>query len=56
MFKHYFEGLANVELGPVISLVIFFTFFVGLIVWVKTLSGQHVSKMSNLPLEEQDKA
>ena len=33
MFKHYFEKIHNVEVWPIISLTIFFVFFVGLMVY-----------------------
>ncbi|GJM62321.1 MULTISPECIES: cbb3-type cytochrome c oxidase subunit 3 [Persicobacter] len=52
MFKHYFERVYNVEVWPIISLIIFFTFFVGLLWYVWKMSKSHVDKMSNMPLEE----
>jgi cytochrome c oxidase cbb3-type subunit IV len=52
MFKHYFERIENIEIWPVISLIIFFTFFVGLFFWVyKVVDNSYYNKMSDLPLE-----
>ena len=56
MFKHYFEAIENVERGPVISLVIFFVFFVGLIIYVLKIDKKFINKMKNMPLEENEKA
>ncbi len=54
MFKHYFEQVHNVAIWPMISLAIFFTFFVGLIVWVIKIDKAYVSEMENLPMDETD--
>lgn len=34
--KHTMETIGGIEIYPIISLLIFFTFFVGLFVWVFT--------------------
>ena len=52
MFKHYFEQVHNVEVWPIISLSIFFVFFVGLLVYVLRIKKDHVSHMSAMPLSE----
>ncbi len=54
MFKHYFEGIQNIEVYPIISLLIFFAFFVGLFLWISGLSKGHISEMRNLPLEDDE--
>jgi len=51
MFKHYFEQVQNIGIFPVISLIIFFSFFVILIIWLTRLDKQHVSDMRHLPLD-----
>lgn len=53
MFKHYFERIEGIEVWPIISLIIFFTFFVGLIFWVIKMDKKYVRKMENLPFEEE---
>lgn len=55
MFKNYFEGIENIEIGPVISLTIFFLFFVGLIIWVLKADKKYINKMKNLPFDKKDK-
>ncbi len=54
MFKHYFEGIQNIEVYPIISLLIFFSFFVGLFFWISGLSKKHIQDMKNLPLEDDE--
>ncbi|MDH5368265.1 MAG: cytochrome C oxidase Cbb3 [Cyclobacteriaceae bacterium] len=52
MFKYYFEQVNNVEVWPIISLIIFITFFIGLLVWVVKVDKKYIQDMSNLPVEE----
>lgn len=54
MFKHYFEGIPYVEVGPVIALVIFFAFSVGLVYFVIKMSKKHADEMSDLPLKDDE--
>jgi cytochrome c oxidase cbb3-type subunit IV len=54
MFKYYFEQINNVAIWPLISLIIFFTFFVGLLVYVWRADKSFINKMKNLPLEDDD--
>ena len=54
MFKYYFEQVHNVEVWPIISLSIFFVFFVGLIVYVYKINKGHISHMEQLPLKENE--
>tara|TARA_R110000868_G_scaffold207204_2_gene456146 strand:+ start:127 stop:306 length:180 start_codon:yes stop_codon:yes gene_type:complete len=51
MFKHYFEGIQNIEVWPIISLTIFFMFFIGLLIWVFKVDKKYINEMENLPLE-----
>lgn len=50
MFKHYFEQIQGIEIWPIISLIIFFTFFVGLICWVIKVDKGYIKEMENLPM------
>ena len=51
MFKHYFERIDGIEIYPIISLLIFFIFFILLFIWVVKVDKRYISKMKNLPLE-----
>ncbi len=54
MFKHYFEGIQNVEIYPIISLIIFFTFFLLMIIWLIKVNQGYIDKMKNMPLESDE--
>ena len=55
MFKYYFEQIHNVEVWPIISLSIFFLFFVGLLIWVLRVDKGYIKTMSQLPMEDGSK-
>ena len=40
------------ETGPLISLILFFVFFVVMTIWIFRLDKKFVKKMKNLPLED----
>jgi cytochrome c oxidase cbb3-type subunit IV len=52
MYKHYFEGIDYIEVGPIIGLVVFFIFFIALIYLVVKTDTRFITKMENLPLED----
>ena len=51
--KNHMESITGIEIYPIISLLIFFTFFVILFWWVFTAKKDYINKVSNLPLENQ---
>ena len=53
MFKHYFEGIEYIEVGPIIGLAIFFVFFVVLVYLVVKTDSGFISKMANMPLDDE---
>ena len=52
--KNYMDSIEGIEIYPIISLLIFFSFFVVLFFWVFTAKKEYLSKMSNIPLEHQN--
>jgi len=50
--KHHLTTIDGIEIYPIISLVIFFAFFVGLGWYVFKMKKDHVEEMSNIPLED----
>jgi len=50
--KHNMETIAGVEIYPILSLLIFFLFFVGLAVWVFSYSRDSIKRLSNIPLTD----
>ena len=53
--KQNLENIDGVAVYPMISLLIFFLFFVGLFIWVFTAKKQHIAEVSNIPFEESNK-
>ena len=51
-FKNYLESIAGVTVYPLISLVIFVAFFVGLLWYVFRMSRQEVDEMKAVPLDD----
>ena len=49
--KEHMETILGIEIYPIISLLIFFTFFVILSWWVITAKKDYISKVSNLPFD-----
>lgn len=50
--KGYMDSMDGIEIYPIISLLIFFTFFVGLFYWVFTAKKEYIKSVSNMPLEK----
>jgi hypothetical protein len=51
--KNHMETIAGIEIYPILSLLIFFTFFVVLFWWVFTAKKEYIKRVSNLPLDNQ---
>jgi cell division septal protein FtsQ len=49
--KHYFDGITNVEIYPIISLLLFFIVFITMLIYVLKIPKKNIKKISNLPLE-----
>lgn len=54
MFSNYLSSIKDIEIFPIIALILFFGIFVGLIIWVFKMDKNYINKMRNLPLEEND--
>ncbi|WP_196894468.1 cbb3-type cytochrome oxidase subunit 3 [Aureivirga marina] len=50
--KHNLTSIDGIEIYPIISLVIFFTVFVGMFIWVYKMPKKRTEELSNLPLED----
>ena len=49
--KNHMESITGIEIYPIISLLIFFIFFVALFYWVITAKKEYITTVSNLPLD-----
>jgi hypothetical protein len=54
--KHNMETIIGIEIFPLISFIIFFAFFVGLLIYVARLSKPYIDKVGGLPLEDESKS
>ncbi|MBU2929646.1 CcoQ/FixQ family Cbb3-type cytochrome c oxidase assembly chaperone [Winogradskyella psychrotolerans] len=52
--KGHLESITGIEIYPMISLLIFFIFFVVLFYWVITAKKDYITTVSNLPLDNQN--
>lgn len=52
--KNHMESILGIEIYPIISLLIFFVFFVVLFWWVFTAKKEYIKTVSNLPFENQN--
>lgn len=50
--KSHLESITGIEIYPLISLIIFFSFFVALFWWVFTAKKEYINKVSRIPLDE----
>ncbi len=49
--KHNLETIVGVEIYPIISLTIFFSFFIGLGIWVFSYRKETIDEAAQLPLD-----
>jgi cbb3-type cytochrome oxidase subunit 3 len=49
--QHNLETIAGVAIYPILSLLIFFIFFVGLYTWTFTYKKEKIDEMSRLPFD-----
>jgi len=52
--KNHMESITGIEIYPLISLLIFFIFFVVLFWWVFTAKKDYITAVSNIPLDNQN--
>ncbi len=50
--KHHMDSIIGIEIYPLISLIIFFTFFTVLIIWVVRSDKGFIANMADMPLDE----
>ncbi|MBU0473091.1 MAG: cbb3-type cytochrome c oxidase subunit 3 [Bacteroidetes bacterium] len=55
MFSQNLASIDNVWIFPVISLVLFFLIFAGVIIWVLKKDKSYMESYANIPLENDNK-
>jgi len=49
--KHHFDTMNDVEIYPIISLLIFLTVFITMLIYVLKIPKKNLEEISNMPLE-----
>ena len=52
MYKNVLQNINNIEIWPIISFVIFFVFFLGLLWWVFKVDKEFINRMAALPFDD----
>lgn len=52
MYKNVLQSIEGVDIFPVLGLLVFVPFFVGLLWYVVRMSKKQVSHLENLPLDD----
>jgi cytochrome c oxidase cbb3-type subunit 4 len=55
MFRNILQSIQDIQVWPVIGLIIFFIFFIGMLISTFKTDRKLIEKMENLPLDEKDK-
>jgi cytochrome c oxidase cbb3-type subunit 4 len=51
--KQYAESIQGIDIYPIISMILFIAFFVGMLWFVKIMTRDHAETLSALPLEDE---
>ncbi len=54
MYKEVLRSIENVEIFPIISLIIFVLFFIGITIWAIRVPKEYIDHMKSLPMEEDE--
>lgn len=52
MYKEVLRSIENVEVFPVVSLLIFVLFFIGITIWTLCVPKDVIDHMSSLPMDD----
>ncbi|MEI9921351.1 MAG: CcoQ/FixQ family Cbb3-type cytochrome c oxidase assembly chaperone [Bacteroidota bacterium] len=55
MYKNVLQAIDNIAIWPVVSLAIFFIFFIVLLWWAFTADKKYINEMSELPFNDKRK-
>jgi cbb3-type cytochrome oxidase subunit 3 len=54
MYKEVLRSIENVEIFPIISLIIFVLFFIGIAIWAIRVPKEYIDHMESLPMAEDE--
>ncbi|WP_339698945.1 cbb3-type cytochrome c oxidase subunit 3 [Algoriphagus aquimarinus] len=52
MYKEVLRSIEDIEIFPIISLVIFVLFFIGIAIWAIRMPKEYIDHMSSLPMDD----
>ena len=55
MFNEVLQSIEGVEFYTIVSMIIFILFFIGMTIWLFKVDKKYIKKMSDLPLNEENK-
>lgn len=53
MYKEVLRSIDNIQIWPIISFVIFFSFFIGLLWWTFSADKKFIDEMKRKPLQDE---
>ena len=53
MYKEILQSIKNVEIWGIISLILFFHFFIGVVIKVILIDKKYIRKMEKMPLDDE---
>jgi cbb3-type cytochrome oxidase subunit 3 len=51
--RQFLNGVQGVDIYLIISLLIFFTFFVGMLIWLVKVNKKYIQEAKNIPFNDQ---
>ncbi len=52
MFKNYLDGIDGIATYPLLSLVVFFLFFISMSIWLLRSDKKQMRDLANLPFQD----
>jgi cbb3-type cytochrome oxidase subunit 3 len=56
MYKEVLRAMEGIDGYYLVSLILFMTIFIGVVIWAFKADNSYISKMSSLPLENSNEA
>ena len=53
MYKDVLRSIENIDTMPLISLIVFMLFFIGMFIWVIKVDKGYIEEMKSLPLNDE---
>ena len=52
MISNYLSSIENVDIYPIVTLILFFIVFVGVVIWIFTRDKEYITELENIPLDK----